>query len=62
MVYAVDSASFIFLRDPLVNEEVEETMDAFGLGYWQSRHLREGVSSFVRRDLHESGGEGDRLF
>ena len=31
-VYTADSTSFIFLRGPLVDEEVKETMDAYGLG------------------------------
>ena len=32
MVYAADNASFIDLRDLLVNGEVKETIEAFGLG------------------------------
>jgi len=32
VVYAADNASFIVLRDLLVNGEVKETIEAFGLG------------------------------
>ena len=32
VVYAADNASLIVLRDLLVNGEVEETIEAFGLG------------------------------
>ena len=31
-IYAVDNATFVILRDPLVNGEVERAMEAFGLG------------------------------
>ena len=32
VVYAADKASLIVLRDLLVNGEVKETMEVFGLG------------------------------
>ena len=32
VVYAADNASLIVLRDLLVNGEVKETMEVFGLG------------------------------
>ena len=32
MVYAADNAPLIVFRDLLVNGEVKETMEAFGLG------------------------------
>ena len=44
---AADNASFIVLRDLLVNGEVKETIEAFGLGI-DSRDICEGVPSFVR--------------
>jgi len=52
VAYAADNASFIVFRDFLVKGEIKETIEGFELGA-SSRDICEGVSSFVRRDLHE---------
>jgi len=60
VVYAADNASFIVLRDLLVNGEVKETMEALGLGI--------GNRDICERECHPlpdgmrimSGDEGDR--
>ena len=54
VVYAAENASMIVLRDLLVNGEIKETMETFGLGVGNRDMLRgEGgggasMSSFVR--------------
>jgi len=58
VVYAVDSASFTFLRDPLVNEEIKETMDAFGLGIG-NRDICERECHLLSDGICMSGGESD---
>ena len=48
VVYAADNASLIVLRDLLVNGDVKETMEAFGLGI-DNRDIYGVIdSSFVR--------------
>ena len=48
VVYATDNASFIVPRDPLVNGEVKEMMETFGLGVgnrdvWERDPLSDGT-------------------
>lgn len=51
VVYAADNASFIVLRDLLVNGEVKGAIERLGLGI-DSRDISERVSSITRRDSH----------
>ena len=53
VVYAADKASLIVLRDLLVNGEVKETMEVFGLGI-SNRDIYGSRSSFVRRVCDQS--------
>jgi len=47
VAYAADNASLIVLRDLLVNGEVKETIEAFGLGIGNRDICEKGVSSFL---------------
>ena len=57
VVYTADSTSFIFLRGPLVDEEVKETMDACGLGIG-NRDIYERECHLLSDGICMSGGEG----
>ena len=49
VVYAADNASMIVLRDLLVNGEIKETMETFGLGVGNRDMLRGGSVNVILR-------------
>ena len=60
-MYAVDNASFIVLRDLLVNGEVKETMEALGLGISNRDICERECHSSLSDGTYIGGDEGDRL-